>query len=123
MKFQGIILAGGKSRRFGEDKALAKIEGDLMIKKVAGFLISLKLRPVVIANDPGKYSFLPYSILKDIRPEQGPLGGLYTACHHFPGSSLLVLTCDMPFVGPRLLRKLLDQHKRRSKITFTKNIE
>jgi molybdenum cofactor guanylyltransferase len=120
VKFQGIVLAGGKSSRFGTDKALACVKGFTMIERAINLLSSLDLTPVVITNETRDYSFLNYRIERDLIPGKGPLGGLYTACRLFKQSSLVVLTCDMPNLTRETLKRLLDHHDRAHKTTLFK---
>jgi molybdenum cofactor guanylyltransferase len=115
---KGIVLAGGKSRRFGSDKALATLKGTPFIKKLVGLLQKNKLDPVVITNESNDYSFLNCPIERDLIPGKGPLGGLYTACQMFPVSSLLVLTCDMPMLTPPVLETLLKNHQSDKRATM-----
>jgi len=111
MKLKGIVLAGGKSSRFGEDKALARWNGKTLMERAVELLDSLRLDPVVIANSTRDYSFLTCPIANDLIPEKGPLGGLYTACSLFPEMSLLVLTCDMPLLTQNILNKLIQNQQ------------
>ena len=118
MKFQGIVLAGGKSSRFGEDKALACVDGLTMIERTVNLLYSLGLDPVVITNETRDYSFLKCRIERDLISDGGPLGGVYTACCLFEHSSLVVLTCDMPNLTPGSLKMLLYHHDKAYKATL-----
>ena len=120
MPIHGIILAGGKSRRFGSDKALAQMNGVTLLEMAVHLLEDLKLNPAVITSAEKEkiYSFLRCPILKDLIPDQGPLGGLYTAFSAFPDSSLLVLTCDMPYLTASLLKRLTEQHQKGNLITL-----
>ena len=120
VKFQGIVLAGGKSSRFGEDKALACVDGLTMIERTVNLLYSLGLDPVVITNETQDYSFLKCRIERDLIPNQGPMGGLYTACCLFEHLSLVVLTCDMPNLTPESLKMLLDRHDKTYRATLFK---
>lgn len=112
MKLKGIVLAGGKSSRFGEDKALAKWGGTTLLERALGLLSALDLDPEVIVSPDKKYSLLTCPTHNDIIPEKGPLGGLYTAFSLFPESALLVLTCDMPFLTQDVLRELVREHQK-----------
>lgn len=107
MKLKGIVLAGGKSSRFGEDKALARWEGATLLGRAVDLLSALDLDPEVIVSPDKKYSFLTCPTHHDIVPEKGPLGGLYTAFSIFPESALLVLTCDMPLLTQNILQELV----------------
>ena len=111
MQLKGIVLAGGKSSRFGADKALAQWNGKTLLERSVELLDSLQLNPVVIANPDRDYSFLSCAVTNDLVPEKGPLGGLYTACSLFPEMFLLVLTCDMPLLTQNILKKLLQNQQ------------
>lgn len=118
---KGIILAGGKSLRFGGDKALAEINGTRLIEKAVRSLQSLGLETAVITNPKRDYSFLNCRIENDLIPEKGPLGGLHAAFHFFPDDPLLVLTCDMPEMTPSALEVLLRAHRRSSPVTLLRS--
>lgn len=115
---KGIVLAGGKSLRFGTDKALAEINGELLIEKPVQLLKSLGIEPVIIANPARDYSFLHCRIENDVIPDKGPLGGIYTAACLFLRTSLLVLTCDMPYVHQTVLENLLNAYQHSSITLF-----
>jgi len=107
MIFKGIVLAGGKSSRFGKDKALAQCEGKTLLGRAVDLLDVLRLDPVVITSGQKDYSFLSCPVEKDMIPSKGPLGGLYTACSFFQKTHLLVLTCDMPLLTEEVLKQLM----------------
>ena len=93
------ILAGGRSSRFGSDKARAVIQGQPLIRRVAGTLVPFATRITVVADVPGKYADLGLATIADATPHQGPMGGLATAladCEVASGSSwLLLVACDL----------------------------
>jgi molybdopterin-guanine dinucleotide biosynthesis protein A len=94
----GAVLAGGKSLRFGKNKALQRY-GD---KRLLEWAIE-SLRPfcnsvMVIANDIGPYMDMGVTLAMDIIPHQGPLGGIYTALLFSPVEWVLVKATDMPFL-------------------------
>ena len=103
------ILAGGRSRRFGSDKARADVGGRAMIVRVADAAPA----PVpvwAVADVAGKYDDLGVATLADAEPGRGPLGGLAAALAHAAEAGhrrVLVLACDQPGVGP-LLPPLLE---------------
>ena len=119
----GIILAGGKSSRFGEDKALAKVEGVSLLERTVALLNKLDLEVRVITSNARNYSFLNCAVARDVIPEKGPLGGLYTACHILGQASLLVLTCDMPWLTLECLSTLLRAHTKEAKATVFQHPE
>ncbi len=117
--FQGIVLSGGKSSRFGEDKALAVLNGLTFLETAVGRLRELGLNVTVITNRARDYSGLNLGcdIQRDMIEEKGPLGGLYTACHLFPDQALLVVVCDMPSMSVSLLERLIRSHRRENSAT------
>jgi molybdopterin-guanine dinucleotide biosynthesis protein A len=114
---RGLVLAGGRSVRFGEDKALALYNGKRLIDRAKDLLEDVGLKPVVVTRREVDYSFLRCPVLRDRIPEKGPLGGIYTAMSAFKCTSFLVVTCDMPALTPSILSGLLKNHESRFLIT------
>lgn len=95
MKRLGAILAGGASRRFGSDKALAEIDGQPMLAHVVEQLGPQCDGLVIVGRDwPG------LARIEDRpRPGMGPLGGLAGALAHARDrgfDSVLTSSCDLP---------------------------
>ncbi|NOG84597.1 MAG: molybdenum cofactor guanylyltransferase [Candidatus Scalindua sp. SCAELEC01] len=101
-----IILAGGKSSRMGRNKALLKIEGTSFIERQIALLHELFDDIIISANTPSEYAFLPIPVIKDLYPEKGPLGGIYTGLIESSSPYTFFLACDMPFVELPLIRHL-----------------
>ena len=99
----GLVLAGGKSRRMGTDKALLPFLGQPLIARVLARLAPIADEIIVTTNQPEKYAFLGVSLFPDIIPERGALSGLYTALSAASHPLVAVVACDMPFVNPDLL--------------------
>ncbi|HEX5761291.1 MAG TPA: molybdenum cofactor guanylyltransferase [Thermoanaerobaculia bacterium] len=100
----GVVLAGGASRRLGEDKALLAVGGVSLAARAAE-----KLREVckeVVVADGGR-GVVPelHSVADGVG--RGPAAGVLGAAAAFPGRPLLVLACDLPAVPPALLAELL----------------
>jgi molybdenum cofactor guanylyltransferase len=106
-RVRGLVLAGGKSRRFGRDKALAKSGNTTFLEKAVMLLDKMNLKPVVVTRLKADYSFLKCPVLYDKLPDKGPLGGIYTAMSSFKDSNFLVLSCDMPALTESALSNLL----------------
>jgi len=106
MKLLGAILAGGASRRFGSDKALAEIDGRPMLDHVAGRLRGQCDALVIVGHDwPGieRIEDLP-------RPGLGPLGGLAGALTHAGRrgyDAVLTSGCDLPGLPCDLRERLM----------------
>lgn len=102
-----IILAGGRSARMGDDKALLDIGGRPMIS-----LILDRLRPhfeqiLVSANDARKYAFLGVEIVPDKVPGLGPLGGIASALERSSNDLNFVVACDIPQIDVEIVKRLL----------------
>jgi molybdopterin-guanine dinucleotide biosynthesis protein A len=106
-KVPAYILAGGKSHRFGRDKARVEIDGRPLLVHVAGSLRPAAAKITVVADRPGKYRDLGFETIADRRPGLGPLGGLQAALNHCPGGWLLCASCDRIGIRPEWLRALL----------------
>lgn len=102
----GVILAGGKSRRYGRNKALVHINGIPLIKRVLGVMENLFSSTVVITNTPDTYSFLNLPMFQDRIKGLGPLGGIFTGLNVISEKAGFFVACDMPFLNPDLVRYL-----------------
>ena len=97
----GFILAGGKSSRMGADKAFVDFGGQTLLER-ALTVIGAACGQVTIVGDPAKFEKYG-SVVADIFPGCGPLGGIHTALAHSPSELNLMLAVDMPFVSSELL--------------------
>ena len=105
-KFTGLILAGGKSRRFGSEKAAFAINKKPMIAWVYDAMHPLCLDILVsIANTPPSAP-IQATIVKDEFLEAGPLAGLHAGLKAAQTTWVIVAPVDMPFVDTALLRNL-----------------
>ena len=115
---RGLVLAGGKSSRFGSDKSKALYEGRTLLGRAVDLLNELDLKPVVAVRKNASALPLDCVSIEDQMPDEGPLGGLYTALSVFKDCSFLVLTCDMPVLTCEILETLLHHHEEGRKITL-----
>jgi molybdopterin-guanine dinucleotide biosynthesis protein A len=106
MRTLGAIIAGGTSRRFGSDKALAEIDGIRLIDRVASAL-RVQCDALVIVGRASSH----WPSVEDLpHPGLGPLGGLAGALGHAARigfDQVLTSGCDLPDV-PAQLRSWLD---------------
>jgi molybdopterin-guanine dinucleotide biosynthesis protein A len=103
----GVVLVGGESRRYGRNKALEFFQGERLIDRQVRTVGSLFSEVLVITNDPELYLHLDVTIVRDVIPRQGPLGGIYTGLLFAQGKSVFVTACDMPFVQPAVVRRMV----------------
>ena len=102
----GVILAGGRSSRFGRNKALAELNGRPLIEHVAATLCPLFSSCLVVTNTPGQYRFLDLPMIGDVFPNEGPLAGIHAALQSSREERVFIAACDMPFLAPELVRYL-----------------
>jgi len=106
-EISGIVLAGGRSTRLGQDKALVDLGGRRLVEIVLERLREVCADIVVSTNDPDKYSSLGYRTIADVYPERGALGGIYSGLRAVRCSHAIAVACDMPFLNPSLLRFMI----------------
>lgn len=103
----GVVLAGGKSRRYGTNKALERVGGVRLIELVVTALSPAVSKVILITNTPGEFRFLGLPMYGDRIPGLGPLGGVHTGLHVMPHPAGFFVACDMPFLNSRLIRHLI----------------
>ncbi len=108
MKIGCVILAGGKSSRMGTDKALLEYDGKQFIEQIAEELSWFDERIIARGNNSelkGKME-REWTVIPDIYPDHGPIGGLHAALSACRSDALFVVTCDMPLIESELVQKL-----------------
>lgn len=100
----GVILAGGQSRRLGEDKALLTIGGQPAITRAAALMAGIFEQTMLSVAAPEAYPFLALPRSVDRFPGSGPLGGLHAALLDAPTPRILAVTCDMPLMSAEMIR-------------------
>ena len=105
------ILVGGKSSRMGSNKAFLELKGKTFIELQIELLREMFDEIFISANTSSEYEYLNLPIFKDVYPGKGPLGGIYTSLINSSSLHTFMLACDMPFVGPELIKHLKDLTK------------
>ena len=76
----GVVLAGGKSQRFGQDKSQVKLQNKLLIDYILEEIVDEFKEILIIANEQIKFmQSQNISVTKDFKSGVGPLGGVLTA--------------------------------------------
>jgi molybdopterin-guanine dinucleotide biosynthesis protein A len=104
----GVILAGGKSSRFGGNKALALHDGAALIQTITRRLAGLFPETIIITNTPESYAFLGLPMAGDHYRDCGPLAGIHAALQAISQPRAFVCGCDMPLINPELVRFLCE---------------
>jgi molybdopterin-guanine dinucleotide biosynthesis protein A len=101
-----IILAGGRSLRLGQNKALQVIQGKSLIQWVADRLTTLS-REIIIVTAHGEAipcsSTVRIKTVADINLGKGSLVGIYSGLVASSSARAIVVGCDMPFLSIGLL--------------------
>lgn len=104
----GIVLAGGKSRRMGCDKALLPFLGTTLLEHVIAQARKAVGDVIVVADVPDRYVLAGGTrVVGDAYPGAGPLGGIVTGLRATEEGYHLVVGCDMPYLEPAILRLLI----------------
>jgi len=108
----GVILAGGKSSRYGKNKALEKIDGIPLIERVIRIIRPLFQDLIIITNTPETYAHLELPMYADIIKGLGPIGGIYTGLAMLSGYAGFFVACDMPRLNPELIAYMVTERGR-----------
>lgn len=106
---KGAILAGGMASRFGgEPKGLSKVGGERVLDRVVQAMkAAMDDTPILVANADDAATWREdLTVVRDVRPGCGSLGGVFTALSTVD-TPVLVVAWDMPFVSSDLLSALI----------------
>ena len=107
-----IVLAGGRSARFGRDKLAEPFGGRPMLERAID-AVSTVATDVIVVAAPGGTPTLPVgaALVHDASPYEGPLAGLSSGLAALDPAveRVLVVGGDMPTLVPVVLRRLLDE--------------
>ena len=112
-----VILAGGKSRRFGADKAVAKLGEKSLIDYTINKLEPKFAEILVITNNPMQVSKNNIFFIKDTMSGQlGPLVGILSAMEWVKNNDknyewIISFPCDTPFFEEKIIDKVINSQK------------
>ncbi|MFO3703839.1 molybdenum cofactor guanylyltransferase [Xanthomonas codiaei] len=99
----GVVLAGGRSSRMGQDKALLRWHRKPLIAHMQALLHAAGAQDVLVSGDRPEYAGIA-----DRQPDLGPLGGLASVIDRVAdGTTVVVVPVDMPLLSTPLLARLL----------------
>lgn len=104
----GHILLGGKSSRYGSNKAFVELDGVRLVERVAEVMKSLFHRVILLTNTPKEYSYLQLPMVEDLIQGFGPMGGIYTGLMTMQDDAGFFVACDMPFLNRKLIRRMVE---------------
>ncbi|RKU08611.1 hypothetical protein C6503_22730 [Candidatus Poribacteria bacterium] len=103
----GVILAGGRSRRMGQNKAFLQLGDSPLIEHVIHHMRLVTDELLLITNTPTEYTHLGLPMHSDRVPDAGALGGIYTGLTYASHDVVVCVACDSPFLRPKLLSYLV----------------
>lgn len=103
-----IVLAGGRSSRFGRDKLSEQIGGRSLLERAID-AVRLAAEEVIVVGPTGGSQPAPdgVTVVADVRPFEGPLVALVAGLEAATGEFVLVVAGDMPDLVPAVLRRLV----------------
>lgn len=106
MQIVGIIIAGGRSQRMGQDKALLEVDGVTQLERCQRLLREVGCSAIFVSRNSDGF-------ICDEIPNKGPLGGLLSVLNKLEDAPyrLLVLPVDMPLITVAALEFLLAQNQ------------
>jgi molybdopterin-guanine dinucleotide biosynthesis protein A len=104
-----LILAGGASRRMGQDKAFIQIEGIRLLDYVYGKCQELFREIIIVTNQPDQFIEYQTPVVQDEIRGTGSLGGLYTGLKRAGNYYSFCVACDMPFLNPELIALIIEK--------------
>jgi len=106
-RITAFVLAGGKSRRMGQDKAFLPWGRETLLShalKLAGNVAA----SVHTVGDARKFASYG-SVVEDVYRDRGPLGGIHAALSSSNTELNLILAVDLPLLQPKFLHYLVSQ--------------
>ena len=124
----GVILAGGKSSRFGSNKSLSKLANNKLIEHVINKIDSYFPKILIVSNDSNlKIENKKIKIIKDcIEGYLGPLVGVLSAMKYANSYKnkykwIITFPCDTPFFNSIIIKKMFEKiNSAEKKIYFIK---
>ena len=109
IKATGVLLAGGKSRRMGEDKRYLLVGEQTLFERGLHVLRSMFHEVlIVIAQDSAPLDS-DARVVRDLVPDCGSLGGIYTGLMQATTPYIFVAACDMPFLNPEVISQFTNR--------------
>jgi molybdopterin-guanine dinucleotide biosynthesis protein A len=103
----GLVLAGGESRRMGQDKGLLSYHGKPQREYAADLLDKICTRTFLSARAAQQVES-EYPVILDTFLNLGPYGAILSAFREYPNVAWLVVACDLPLLDEQILQQLLE---------------
>lgn len=104
----GVILAGGSSKRYGQNKAFLEFDGARLIDRLTAEMKTIFRNVVIVTNRKADYQYLEVPVFEDLIKGLGPLGGIFTGLVTISDQAGFFVACDIPFFSKELVRYMVD---------------
>ena len=99
----GVLLAGGKSRRMGEDKRNLVVGERTLLERGLDVLRSIFQEVLVVIAQDSPPLDVDARVVRDLVSDCGSLGGVYTGLKQATTPYIFVVACDMPFLDQTVI--------------------
>ena len=103
-----VILAGGKSRRMGNDKLILPIDGTTLLESAVNRFKEEFTDVYLSLAEEGKYPDVTVPRIVDVMPGAGPLSGLHAALTILPGGGVFLVAADLPYASARAAKRIVE---------------
>ena len=124
----GVVLAGGKSQRIGEDKSQVKLGDKILIDYILSEIIDEFNEVLVVSNNSINFrKSKKISLIQDFKKDLGPLGGVLTAMKWVKDNNkdyqwISTFPVDTPFFKNQILKDFLKNiNQEEDKLFFIKS--
>ncbi len=106
-RMTGVLLAGGKSQRMGQDKRFLDLEGQTLLERALAVLEPLFPDILVVVAEPvPQLASLRHKLVSDLIPDCATLGGLYTGLSLAGHPRIFACACDMPLLDRAVIERM-----------------
>ncbi|MFN2556188.1 MAG: molybdenum cofactor guanylyltransferase [Nitriliruptorales bacterium] len=102
----GLVLAGGRGRRLGRDKAFVEFDGEPLVVRAARLLGECCPEVFVASGDGKRLGEIPWEQLPDAVEDGGPLAGILAGLERAATPLVAVVAVDLPYLNPEILLRL-----------------
>ncbi|HQR13706.1 MAG TPA: molybdenum cofactor guanylyltransferase [Nitrospira sp.] len=108
----GVLIAGGRSRRMGQDKRFMRVGGESVFDRTLSLLRGTFVENIVVLAEPIEMlDVQACPVVYDVVPNAGSLGGLYTGLTAVSRPKIFAVACDMPFLDPEAILAMLSHRE------------
>jgi molybdopterin-guanine dinucleotide biosynthesis protein A len=105
----GVLLAGGKSLRMGQDKRYLIVGEQTILERGLGVLRSMFHEILVVIAQDSPPLKIDARVVRDLVPDCGSLGGIYTGLTQATTPYIFAVACDMPFLNQAVIAQFTDR--------------